>query len=85
LTGPEQRILSGYHAISGQQKPHDEWAEEASRREEIDKGKVQVGRPCAFDIPELIHNVEILKDSCEQVRFRNHCLIILARESYFVL
>jgi tuftelin-interacting protein 11 len=71
LTGPQQRVLSGYHAISaGQQKPLEEWAEEEARKDEREK-MIFSGARAVFDIPELIHNVEILKDSCEQDIFKN--------------
>jgi len=64
LTGPEQRVLSGYHAISGQQRPTDDWENEAKRR---DFEETPVVKQSSFDMPELLHNIEMLKDSCEQV------------------
>jgi len=68
LTGPQQRVLSGYHAISsGQQKPGDEWIEDEFTKKE----EKSVFGKAAFDIPELVHNVEILRDSCEQDIFKN--------------
>ncbi|CAH1395223.1 unnamed protein product [Nezara viridula] len=54
MTGPEQRVLSGYHAISGTQKPSDEW--------EIRKEKEFKN----FQLPELQHNLNLLVDMCEQ-------------------
>ncbi|XP_063223581.1 tuftelin-interacting protein 11 [Bacillus rossius redtenbacheri] len=54
MTGPEQRVLSGYHAISGQQRPTDEW--------EIRKDK----KFSNFALPELLHNINLLMDMCEQ-------------------
>lgn len=64
LTGPEQRILSGYHAIGGQQKrPQSEWSDESKR----DEGFSRLAIKSQFDIPELVHNVELLKESCEYV------------------
>ncbi|KAK9500922.1 hypothetical protein O3M35_002085 [Rhynocoris fuscipes] len=54
MTGPEQRVLSGYHAISGNQKPSDEW--------DIRKDKKFTN----FEMPELLHNLNLLVDICEQ-------------------
>lgn len=55
MTGPEQRVLSGYHAISGVQKPSDQW--------EIRKEK----KFANFELPELQHNLNLLVDLCEEV------------------
>jgi len=60
MTGAETRILSGYHAISAQRRPEDEW-EDSKRTERLRLQK------SVFDMPELIHNVNLLLDSCEQV------------------
>jgi len=54
MTGPEQRVLSGYHAISGVQRPSDHW--------EIRKEK----QFSNFSMPELQHNLNLLVDLCEQ-------------------
>lgn len=59
MTGPEQRILSGYHAISGVQRPTDQW--------EIRKDKQFVN----FSVPELQHNLNLLVDMCEQSIIEN--------------
>lgn len=56
MTGPEQRVLSGYHAISGNQKPSDEW--------DLRKDKKFKN----FEMPELLHNLNLLVEMCEQVR-----------------
>lgn len=55
MTGPEQRVLSGYHAISSIQRPSDQW--------EIRKDKKFVN----FELPELQHNLNLLVDMCEEV------------------
>lgn len=55
MTGPQQRVLSGYHAIAGQQRPADEW--------ELRKDKKFIN----FALPELQHNLNLLMDMCEQV------------------
>lgn len=55
MTGPEQRVLSGYHAISRQQRPAAEW----EARKEL--------KTSNFALPELQHNLNLLVDLCEQV------------------
>ena len=55
MTGPQQRVLSGYHAISRQQRPSDEW----ETRKEM--------KFANFALPELQHNLNLLVDMCEQV------------------
>lgn len=70
MTGPEQRILSGYHAISAGQHRPQEWSEESTKREEEGFNKFLARKP-AFDIPELVHNVELLRESCEYDIFKN--------------
>ncbi|GFG29832.1 hypothetical protein Cfor_02451 [Coptotermes formosanus] len=59
MTGPQQRVLSGYHAIAGQQRPADEW--------ELRKDKKFVN----FALPELQHNLNLLMDMCEQEILQN--------------
>uniref|UniRef100_A0A8D8YMB8 Tuftelin-interacting protein 11 n=1 Tax=Cacopsylla melanoneura TaxID=428564 RepID=A0A8D8YMB8_9HEMI len=54
MTGPEQRVLSGYHAICGVQKPSDQW--------ELRKDK----KFANFAVPELMHNINLIVDMCEQ-------------------
>lgn len=55
MTGPEQRVLSGYHAISGVKKPIEQW--------EVPKDK----KFSNFDLPELLHNLNLLVEIAEQV------------------
>ncbi|VVC32145.1 Hypothetical protein CINCED_3A008171 [Cinara cedri] len=77
MTGPEQRILSGYHAISGVKKPIDQW--------EVRKDKKFLN----FDLPEMIHNLNLLVEIAEQNIITNNqelCnyedrLIAIERES----
>ncbi|XP_050520902.1 tuftelin-interacting protein 11 [Daktulosphaira vitifoliae] len=77
MTGPEQRILSGYHAISGVKKPTDQW--------EIRKDK----KFSNFDMPELLHNLNLLVEMAEQNIISNNqelCnsedrLIVIERET----
>ena len=53
MTGREQRVLSGYHAIHGQRAPPEVTADDETRT--------------AFDMPELLHNINLMVDICEQV------------------
>ena len=66
MTGPQQRVLSGYHAIAGQQRPADEW--------ELRKDKKFVN----FALPELQHNLNLLMDMCEQVNTTWHEICCLS-------
>ncbi|XP_012287258.1 tuftelin-interacting protein 11 [Orussus abietinus] len=60
MTGPEQRVLSGYHAIaSGQQRPDDTILPTDK------KAKMN------FSLPELQHNLNLLVDMCEQDIIQN--------------
>uniref|UniRef100_A0A1B6GH69 G-patch domain-containing protein n=2 Tax=Cuerna arida TaxID=1464854 RepID=A0A1B6GH69_9HEMI len=59
MTGPEQRVLSGYHAISSVQKPSDQW--------EIRKDKKFTN----FELPELQHNLNLLVEMCEEAIITN--------------
>ncbi|PSN55670.1 Tuftelin-interacting protein 11 [Blattella germanica] len=76
MTGPQQRVLSGYHAIAGQQRPADEW--------ELRKDKKFVN----FALPELQHNLNVLMDMCEQdiiqndrkLRFSSDRIVMLEQE-----
>lgn len=55
MTGPEKRILSGYHAL-GQTKVADEnLYRERSAKECVN-----------FALPELTHNLDLILDTCEQ-------------------
>ena len=56
MTGKEQRILSGYHAIGAQKMlPDDDVDVDASSRSVVN-----------FDLPELRHNIDMLMDRCEE-------------------
>lgn len=55
MTGPEKRVLSGYHAL-GQAKV----AEESLYKE-------RTAKDCTnFSLPELTHNLDLILDLCEQ-------------------
>ena len=53
MTGREQRVLSGYHAIHGQRAPPEAATDDDPKR--------------TFDMPELLHNINLMVDICEQV------------------
>lgn len=55
MTGPEKRVLSGYHAL-GQTK-HDDKDFFESRKEKVTQN---------FALPELMHNLNLLVDMSEQ-------------------
>ncbi|KAK2579187.1 hypothetical protein KPH14_002709 [Odynerus spinipes] len=60
MTGPEQRILSGYHAIAGGQQYPDESIPITDKKDKIN-----------FALPELQHNLNLLVDMCEQDIIQN--------------
>uniref|UniRef100_A0A1Y1LAH9 G-patch domain-containing protein n=2 Tax=Photinus pyralis TaxID=7054 RepID=A0A1Y1LAH9_PHOPY len=56
MTGPQQRVLSGYHALSGLKAPPG-----AEHFEDV------VHKKCSnFALPEIQHNLDILVNMCEQ-------------------
>ncbi|XP_050457784.1 tuftelin-interacting protein 11 isoform X1 [Cataglyphis hispanica] len=60
MTGPEQRILSGYHAIAGGQQCPDESIPTSDKKSKEN-----------FALPELQHNLNLLVDMCEQDIIQN--------------
>ncbi|XP_012225804.1 tuftelin-interacting protein 11 [Linepithema humile] len=60
MTGPEQRILSGYHAIAGGQQCPDENVITSDKKSKVN-----------FALPELQHNLNLLVDMCEQDIIQN--------------
>ncbi|EZA47999.1 hypothetical protein DMN91_011683 [Ooceraea biroi] len=60
MTGPEQRILSGYHAIAGSQQCPDESVVTPDKKSKVN-----------FALPELQHNLNLLVDMCEQDIIQN--------------
>ena len=60
MTGREQRVLTGYSAIAGQQKPAADGDSTAPLATLQDK------RRRNFELPELIHNLNLLVDLTEQ-------------------
>ncbi|KAH0564050.1 hypothetical protein KQX54_008944 [Cotesia glomerata] len=59
MIGPEQRVLSGYHAIASQHRPDDSAAE-------FDKKSLT-----NFALPELQHNLNLIVDMCKQNIIQN--------------
>ncbi|XP_032663976.1 tuftelin-interacting protein 11 [Odontomachus brunneus] len=60
MTGPEQRILSGYHAIAGGQQCPDEVVITSDKKSKVN-----------FALPELQHNLNLLVSMCEQDIIQN--------------
>ena len=57
MTGKEQRILSGYHAIGAQKMLPDD---------EITTSSAASRNVVNFDLPELRHNIDMILDKCEE-------------------
>lgn len=57
MTGPEKRVLSGYHAL-GQSK--------AAADEVLYDGKQPAKQTVNFSLPELMHNLNLIVNMCEQ-------------------
>ena len=62
MTGKEQRVMSGYHALS---QKHDRPEEE----EEVSYSQTQEKK--AFDMPELLHNLDLLVEMAEDEILQN--------------
>lgn len=64
MTGPEKRILSGYHALSqSRMQDDDEYYEGVSESTNIKK---TTAGGVGFELPELMHNLTLIVDRCEQ-------------------
>ena len=70
MTGREQRVMTGYSAIAGQQRPGEEGDTTAPL------AKLQEKRKANFELPELLHNLDLLVDMCEQVRVMHFLLAV---------
>jgi len=57
MTGKEQRVLSGYHAIS---------TKKAGSDEDDDAYNSTSSEKRAFEMPELLHNINMLIDTTEE-------------------
>lgn len=55
MTGPEKRVLSGYHALSQLKASDESFYREKSPKEFTN-----------FSMPELTHNLDLILDMCEQ-------------------
>lgn len=60
MTGPEKRVLSGYHAL-GQTKAAEENLYEHRQSKKCTN----------FSLPELMHNLDLIVERCEQVMHVN--------------
>ena len=60
MTGCEQRVLKGYSAIAGQQRPAEDGDSSAPMI------ALQEKRKKNFELPELIHSLILLVDMTEQ-------------------
>lgn len=57
MTGPEKRVLSGYHALGQVRVNEDSLFNE------------RAAKTCTnFSLPELTHNLDLILNMCEQVR-----------------
>lgn len=56
MTGPEKRVLSGYHALGQTRGATDEILYEHRPSKKCDN----------FSLPELLHNLQLIVDMCEQ-------------------
>merc|ERR1719431_1492775 len=61
MTGKEQRVMTGYSAIAGQQRPAEEEGDISAPL-----AGLQQKRKANFELPELMHNLDLLVDMCEQ-------------------
>lgn len=62
MTGKEKRVLSGYHAIANKHDIPDD---------DIIEPTKALGDTKAFDMPELLHNLDLLVDMSEQEILQN--------------
>lgn len=63
MRGREERVLSGYHAINAKQKRPDDDDEEVG--DGLAAALLAKQKP-NFEIPELLHNINLIMDTCEE-------------------
>ncbi|XP_067625460.1 septin-interacting protein 1 [Eurosta solidaginis] len=63
MTGPEKRVLSGYHAL-GQSKVPDE--ELYDLEQAVASSSITAKKGSTFALPELTHNLQLIVNLCEQ-------------------
>ncbi|XP_036321564.1 septin-interacting protein 1 isoform X1 [Rhagoletis pomonella] len=63
MTGPEKRVLSGYHAL-GQTKVADEELYELEQA--VASSSLTSKKGSTFALPELMHNLQLIVNLCEQ-------------------
>ncbi|XP_037958650.1 septin-interacting protein 1-like [Teleopsis dalmanni] len=81
MTGPERRVLSGYHALA-----HTRVMDEDIYEVKTDlKNKLASQASNVFDMPELKHNLQLIVDLCEQQIIATHTSLRTAadNESYY--
>ena len=61
MTGREERVLSGYHAIAAAKRRPDE-----DDVDPTETGVFQSSEKPNFAIPELVHNINMLMNNCEE-------------------
>merc|ERR1711970_1053924 len=64
MTGREERVLTGYQSISGQQRPDGDT--DTTTAAIAAKNLSGLSAKTNFELPELIHNLNLLVDMCEQ-------------------
>lgn len=63
MTGPERRVLSGYHALAQNKITPEETLYDAQAADESAEKPTPVS---VFSMPELTHNLQLLVSQCEQ-------------------
>ena len=72
MTGREQRVLSGYHAIAHK---HD------IPEDDVEAAQSAAPETRAFDMPELLHNLDLLVDLAEEAIIKNDRNIKFQRDN----
>ncbi len=67
MRGKEERVLSGYHAISAKQRrPEADSDEDDGGQGDGPAAALMAQRKPNFEIPELLHNINLIMDTCEE-------------------
>nr|XP_039257715.1 tuftelin-interacting protein 11-like [Styela clava]XP_039257716.1 tuftelin-interacting protein 11-like [Styela clava]XP_039257717.1 tuftelin-interacting protein 11-like [Styela clava] len=69
MTGREQKVFSGYHAIAGRHAVDPDAS--SSSDEDYDNDRQRAGKEGGFSCPELEHNLNMLLESTEQKILHN--------------
>lgn len=65
MTGPEKRVLSGYHALSQSRIQEEDDYYEGLSESAQNKSSTGAGG-VGFELPELMHNLTLIVNMCEQ-------------------